>query len=961
MHLPDFLAAVLPSSGYYCAAELTSPLKQHVYTDDLQTLQDTCDRFNTQSKNSYFGLASFKTKGSREAANSQFMRALFVDLDVGTGTKVYGSKKEAAAALQLFLTETGLATLGAPWLVDSGGGIHCYWPLDEDAPIADWLPVAVALKRRAKELGFRIDMTVTADAARVLRVPGTHNWKYSPPRPVLLRHRGAVFSLAALAKTLGPALATHTSHPAPLAISGVRPTAKGNAPLLGTSLLLAQNSVTMFKNIMVRTVAGTGCGQIAHYIANAKEDGMEPLWRGMLSLTQKCDDGLKSAEKLSALHPYDTERMARKLAEIKGPYACTTFDSENPGICTTCSHWGKITNPLALGRVVQADTAEKIYVLPAEDNESDDVVRAAPYITRPTLPRGFFYGKQGGVYLHKPALDGEGGKDVMLTAFDFFMVDMLQEGTSYVSRFAAVRDKSVVFVVIPNRAMGSKDDVIKQLAAQNIIAAHGSGNDKNLYDFVRACIGEASVNDSALRVPPTLGWQPDGSYAISDKVIQAGGKGYTYVSDRLTNIINATTTKGTVGDWQRVIHMLQDKGQSGIVALGAIGFASPLMKWVDDGTPGMVFHACGRQSGAGKSLALSLCASIWGSPSQYPVKPTTSERTMLQRAGLLGNNPLLIDEITSKSRKSEMEWMPEFVFDFSQGGHKLKGSGSSNSELTNDLFWQALALVTSNAPAMEQMMGARDTSSEGETRRLLEWRVEDKLLWTDAERELLPLLGQNYGVAGRKYADWLVNNVDVAKKVLADTIQGWRTRVKPEDAERYWTSGCGAIIAGCILAGPKYANVCNIKVLPVFKFLESLVLDARRIIDSNQQNAEDVINAYTREFHGQFVKVGNAPNAPVLFADGRTVRPDSARGRIAGRVEEGIMQGWVDYYIEVSMLKRYCALRNWSYMELERQLGKTATVSTVRKDLLAKTGGPALRVLCLRISRPISADDTFTA
>jgi hypothetical protein len=954
MQPQEFLAAVLPSSGFYCAAELTTKKRQHVFTGDLIGLEEAVRRFDTQGKSTYYALASFKESGSREADNAQFVRAIFMDVDLGKNG-CYGTKREAVEALDKFLTDTKLGSLGRPWVVDSGGGLHIYWPLTEDTPIPTWKPVAESVKRHAKQHGFKIDMTVTADAARVLRPPGTLNTKYTPPRPVQLKLAGDIFSLQDIADTLGAAAPAFPLGPSPFIIPGKPPT-KVPAVLGGTALKLMQNSATYFKNIMVKTVAGKGCGQLAYYVEHATEDGVEPLWRGLLSIAQKCEDGVKAAARLSAMHPYDEERLQRKWAELKGPYPCVKFDSENPGVCGSCPHWGKITNPLALGREATTETAEKVYAEPIDDTED---IHPAANMKRPTPPRGFSFGSKGGVFQTRSVeVDGESStKEVMLLPFDFFMVDMLQDGPQYFSRFAAVREKTLTFVSIPSKSMGSKDEVIKTLAAQNVIAAFGAGNDKNLYDYVRSCVGEASAGDTALRIPPTMGWQPDGGFAISDTVYVPRAPAYVFVSERLQNLVNSTVTKGTLGDWQRVMRMLQDKQLYGILTMGAIGFGSPLMRWADDGTPGMVFHACGRQSGAGKSLALALCASVWGSPSQYPVKPTTSERTMLQRAGFLGSLPLCVDEITSNARKSEMEWIPEFVFDFSQGGHKLKGSGASNAELVNDLFWKAISLITSNAPALEHMMGARETSSEGEAKRLLEWRTESKLEWLAQERELLPLLGQNFGVAGRAYAEWLVKNQSKAQEVLAAITAKWRRVMHAEDSERYWTSGCAAVLAGATLAGPGYANIFDFNVPKMFEFLKGLVVDARAIIAANQQNAEDVLNAYTREYYGQLVKYAASSKDTAIFGDGKRIRPDSTKGRVAGRVEYNINPGWVDYYIEINLLKRYCSLRNWSFLEFKRKLSGSMVVAETRKDLLANADAPPMRVNCLRISRLLTDED----
>ena len=944
MEPQEFLAAVLPTSGLYCTVELSTKKRQHVFVEDLPALESAIQKFSDRSKNTYFALASFNEAGSREAANASFVRSIFIDLDIGTGEKTYLSKRAAVEALHQFLVDTKLVTLGAPWLVDSGGGIHAYWPLDKDATVAEWRPVAEAFKAMAKELGFRIDMTVTADAARVLRPPGTLNHKYDPPRPVLLKFRGAIFSLASIAALLG-ALVMPAKAATDIVLPGKRPSLAAMSPIMQA---LSNNSITLFKNIMVKTVAGTGCGQVAHYIEHAKEDGMEPLWRGLLSIAAKCDDGQKAAHRLTAMHPYDFDRMQQKLLEIKGPYPCTALDSNNPGICGECQHWGKITNPLALGRATAVETTEKIYEVP-----EDAPIHPGAHITRPTPPAGYTYGVKGGVYREVPGVDGAGSTQSLVVPFDFFMIDMLQEGNTYHSRFAAMRKNSVVYVTIPNNAAGSKDEVIKKLSGQNIIAAYGSGNDVHLFNYVRTCIGEASAADSALRVPPNMGWQADGGFAVSDQILLPNNLGYTFVSDKLTNVINATSTKGSLGDWQRVMHMLQAKEQWGLLFHAAIGFGTPLMQWIDEGTPGVTFHVCGNTSSAGKTLALNLCASVWGSPQHYPVIPTTSSVTMMQRAGLLGNLPLVIDEVTTKSRDSKNEWIPNYAFAFSQGAHKLKGSGSSNTELDNNLFWRSMCILTSNDPQMEHMMGARETTSEGEVRRMLEWVTTKPIVWTDPERDLLELLNVNYGHAGRKYAQWLVDNQEVAKEVLIATQKKWRAAAHAKDSERFWNAGCSSILAGAILAGPKYANVFEFDTPQLAKFAQGLVRYARAIIDSNQNTAEDILNAYTREYNGQFIKIGPEQNGVAIFNDGRQVRKDSTRGRVAGRIEYDVKAGWVDYYIEVALLKRYCATRNWSYKELVARLNDTMVTTEKRKNLLAKTNGPDMNVKCLQISRPI--------
>jgi putative DNA primase/helicase len=69
-------------------------------------------------------------------------------------------------------------------IVDSGGGYHCYWLLS-----VPWVLTNDEEREQARKLQAAWVMLVDSDAdskdlARVLRLPGTFNHKYDPPRPV---------------------------------------------------------------------------------------------------------------------------------------------------------------------------------------------------------------------------------------------------------------------------------------------------------------------------------------------------------------------------------------------------------------------------------------------------------------------------------------------------------------------------------------------------------------------------------------------------------------------------------------------------------------------------------------------------------------------------------------------------------------------------------------------------------
>lgn len=103
------------------------------------------------------------------------LNCLYGEFDV----KVYGSKEAILEHI------AGAAWPAPSALVDSGGGIHGYWLLREPWRLdSDDARQAAELVQRAwVQQVIGADPSVH-DLVRILRIPGTLNFKYDPPRPV---------------------------------------------------------------------------------------------------------------------------------------------------------------------------------------------------------------------------------------------------------------------------------------------------------------------------------------------------------------------------------------------------------------------------------------------------------------------------------------------------------------------------------------------------------------------------------------------------------------------------------------------------------------------------------------------------------------------------------------------------------------------------------------------------------
>ena len=950
----EFLAVVLPSEGFglYCAVELTKE-KEHVYADKIEDLIPTIEQWHANNYDVFYGLATFDTK--RNASEAQYLKSFFVDLDG------YASKKTAADALVQFLQDSGLDALGTPWVVDSGGGLHCYWPLKDEIPATIWKPVAENLKRLCKQEGFNIDMSVTADTARILRVPGTANnkKKYATPRPVRIVQEGDIFDFSTFSPLVYEKLEEVPIPPTlKIDLPGQRPTAPTRS-----QVKLLQDSYTLFGNFENQ------CGQIQDYIATATEDGKEPVWRGILSWAKVCEDGAEKAIWLSDMHPYPHERMHQKLNEIKGPYACMKMDSENPGICNKCKHWGKITNPLILGREIKVDNTAKEIMLtaPAEEDfdeaeldseesyEPEDTgLPLAPSIVRPVPPRGYSYGEHGGVYCTRTEEDEEGKKikkNIQLIPYDLFVVDLLKMENDHLVHMAAVRPEGVQTLNFPQKSIVSKDETLKWLASQNIVSTF-AGHDKTLFEYVRSCVGEASQNRKPVEVPFQCGWQADQSFVYNNRVFSRDGRETRIPMPGLENINRNTNGKGDLNTWRNLWKTIfvEKEGMETALAVALDSFGSPLMRFTE--YEGFVWHIGSQWSGTGKSLVLSAKAGVWGHPLRYRTGKSTSPVAMQQRAGLLNSMPLLIDEITNTQRK-DMEWAPAFIFDYAEGQGKERMESGSNKERINNSTWTATCTMTSNTKLTDYMAGARAHSSNGELLRMLEWTPHVKLKFTTEERKTLLDIKRNYGVAGEAWVRWLSVNQKTAEEIVRKVHIHLKKVMNFNDDERYWHTGCTTTVAAAILLRKEYSGILDVEINKVINALKGLVEKARGVIKTSVRSAEDVLNAYIGDNYGSFIVLKKVEGR-ILAAwgdNGDIVDRSTTKSKVLGRVEHGLLTpGYREFYIEEQLLKKHCVSMSFGYDEFKAQMEELFTCKYVKKDMLSRTNGPAMRVNTMHIT-----------
>lgn len=164
---PGFIGWLTPGGTY----------KQKAFTTVEQAISLIGNHSGTA--NVWASMATFGPGACREAQNAEYLKSFWLDVDAH-GMGPYRTPDEALAGIKTFVND---ADLPKPNFVHmTGHGTQAFWVLPSPISKADWQPVADHFQELAKRMNLGAD-PITADAARILRVPETYNFR-DPDNPV---------------------------------------------------------------------------------------------------------------------------------------------------------------------------------------------------------------------------------------------------------------------------------------------------------------------------------------------------------------------------------------------------------------------------------------------------------------------------------------------------------------------------------------------------------------------------------------------------------------------------------------------------------------------------------------------------------------------------------------------------------------------------------------------------------
>lgn len=840
--MTDFLTTVLPTQGVYCAVGIKTAIVMQEFADSISELDTLANKKYASNADAYFALSTFKDKSTRKAENSLYVRSFFLDIDCGPG-KPYVFQAQAVQHLHDFLTETGLPV---PTIVNSGGGIHVYWPIIEDIPVDIWHRHARSLKALCKTHNLHADPTVTTDPARILRVPGTMNFKdKANPRPVQIISTG-----------IPTALDDFTRHlPAPMVdLSAAKQFGMDDAT---RDLAQGDFPTCNFGRIVTKSVNDTGCAQIKHAVVNSATLE-EPLWRAALSIAVRCEDGNTAIHKLSKAHPgYNPADTEAKAAATKGPHTCEWYRANYPSMCANCTH--TISSPIMLGKVVAASVATSNgYEVEVEMDSPRSAVEGEAAVSKvkvkveiPEYPFPYFRGAQGGVYQRVRDKNGN-DEEIEVYSNDLYIVrrffdsDENGDGEGEMALIQLHMDRDGIRQFYSPVSHLFSLEKLRDLLTKNGVVAYGKQINL-IMSYFASSIRKLQAQYSANKTRSQMGWTPDlQGFVVGEIEYTATGARLAPPASSTRQLAPSFTPKGKLEEWSSVINFYDRPGMEAHALVFLLGASSPLLKLIGGtAVKGYQVHAKSNASGTGKTTVQLAINSLFGHPTELLQTQKDTIASKIHTLGMMNSLCVTIDEVTNMTDAE----ISDLAYGVTTGRGRHRMDANSNKLRTNHTTWCNITVTSGNASVVDKLAQLKSTA-DGELRRILEIEVPKMELVTKAESDLIfGKLADNYGVAGPIFINYVIKHREEITQKLLSLQRVIDAKLNLDQSDRYASVALAcAFVFGAI--GVKL-GLFKLTLNRIYAFAIGLVSNAKALTAANAGNplliAQETLSNYINE------------------------------------------------------------------------------------------------------------------
>lgn len=890
----EFLQRIIPADGTHY---LVSPVGEegfmrHRAFDSLEALASALVSYDKELT-VYHACASYlqpyvngvDRKGTpkklfRKPVNWSRAKAFWIDIDCGQEKfdkkKGYLTKRDAWAAVTVACQTLRLPL---PMLVDSGYGLHCYWPLEESVSHEDWRHTANIFKAVLKHLNLVVDDSRTADFASILRPVGTTNKKDpANSRPVVLKLAAQDIPYEVFHEII-QSYADANAEVKPQAVRGEDAADLGIGPVpeyLKQMSAIATDELAAYAHAEYPHGApelAEGCQQVrAMRVDNGKGYNH---WFGVIGLLTFCEQGLEVAHEWSRDHElYDEYATEQKFDTWGGkPTTCEFLENENPGGCEGCAHRGKIKTPLVLARKIPAPKEETITVVRPDGKKIEQRL--------PEFPEGFTFNPENKLMEWKMRdLKGK-MHTIPFTAIPFYPIARVvgEEGDMSVVVKAHFKDGQIKQVTMKTEIVGvGGRDLRRFLGAYGIVVESHVQAPAAMDAFVRASINKLMEEAREVETHVTFGWDKDKKHFLHGKKMYTADGQITDVRLAGQAAVKEDVFYYNVEDfapWTQSVNFIYNRpGMEMYQYTIASAFGSALTPFGETTYHGIPVALTSTRSALGKTTASKVALSVWGDADSLKI---TGEQgaTTLARFTLLGamnNIPMLMDELTT----AKPEFVGDMLYAMSNGLDRIRVRNVNGEQvLSKANHWNSANFITGNTRIASALASIK-VNSQAESVRVFEIYVNKyetgipMLPVEDMAKHIETIMG-NPGAAGAAFIHYVVQHREEVQKMMATVHEkiSNSARAVRDSQYRFYRQHATCTLTAAIIA--KKLGLVDFDLQVLHKWtcdhIEQLCID---VTEMNTMSPEETFNHMVNDLSNRIISSD-------VYRDARTTVPQDVR------------------------------------------------------------------------------------
>jgi hypothetical protein len=809
LSLLDLLWSNAP--GYRCVMSKrgSGRVRHDFYTDNAQAYA-RANALATEGSDVWFAPALLSAE-RRLQENVQSIGAVWVDIDAGTeGHKAATSYKDLDEVNAALFDFANRVALPAPYIVQSGNGLHLYWLLAEHVSRDTWQRLADGLRNACVKLDLKADHSSTIDSVRVLRVPGTFNYKDpANPKPVVLVSEGETCSVETVQDAIAPYKAALTT--------------KKEAKKVNAKFAVDLPSLPKDANKIA-----DACAQM-RLMRETRGNIPEPQWYAGLGVLALCERGEELAHEWSKgyanYRPTETADKYERSKEF-APTTCSRFESVMPELCRACPHHNRIASPVQLGEYVQPKVI-RVERVEAEGSANTEL----------PVPRHYEVGEQGVFFTPPKQKDDDEDEARKLIIFNPLWVSrvMLSESNG---------DSEVEIVFITPRGkqrtasfkqelLARPTDLNAWLKSFNISIAPRAI--EQVVFYLQAAINLINREYDEETVYDRFGWHQSGFIVGTERVHNEGVSPARISESVDKRRLIRLGTKGDVANWSGATRLL-DQNHFWMHRFTVCAMlSSPLLRLSD--SEGSVLSLSGESSG-GKTTAASFGISAFGHPKAMTINPMSTENAFYEFWRLMSNLPVLCNEAATMDEKK----LSNVVYAAANG--EARDRLQRDGKMKEAGNFATVTCLTNNT----HLLALPDrVLNEATRRRILEITFnKENVMPLTIGTELNRVMREHYGVAGRVFLQYVIANRDAVEGRIVERTAALEKGIDSANRYNVW------LVAAASVA---YEIAFTLGLLQ-FQFADALknVLDIIRTQDSQivstVQKVQEAITRYLQMYQG---------------------------------------------------------------------------------------------------------------